>query len=70
MMTQKRLRAWAAELRKLAEMMLEVARLRDAIQEAQARGRRRRLASDSTSRRVCALRRRSRARARHLGFKA
>ncbi len=34
-MTQDRLVACAGELQKLSDMMLEVARLRDAIQEAQ-----------------------------------
>jgi hypothetical protein len=33
MVTQERLRACAAELQKISEMMLEVAQLRDAVQE-------------------------------------
>lgn len=38
MVTQERLRACAAELQKISEMMLEVAQLRDAVQEMKGQG--------------------------------
>ena len=38
MVTQERLRACAVELKKISEMMLEVAQLRDAVQEMKGQG--------------------------------
>jgi hypothetical protein len=38
LITQERLRACAAELQKISDMMLEVAQLRDAVQEADGQG--------------------------------
>jgi hypothetical protein len=54
-MTQEKLRAGAAELQKISDMMLELARLQDAVQAMQEKEQRSPSVSDARYGRSCSL---------------